>query len=252
MEDEQLLRYSRHILLPEIDLAGQERLLGARILIIGLGGLGSPAAMYLAAAGTGHLVLVDFDEVELSNLQRQIIHTSSDLNRLKVESARDRVVALNPETTVTTVGTRLGVAELDAQVGAADVVVDASDNFSTRFAINKACHGTGTPLVSGAALRFAGQVTVFLPGQESSPCYRCLYSDEPDEEERCADTGVVAPLLGVIGSVQAMEALKLVTQIGESLCGWLLVLDALTMEWRKIALNRDPDCSVCGKRKTVK
>ena len=246
MDDTQLLRYSRQILLPEIDLDGQEQLLASRVLIIGMGGLGSPVAMYLAAAGIGHLVLADFDSVELSNLQRQIIHHSDDMGRPKVDSAHDRVMALNPETKVTTIGHRMTDVQLLAQAKVANVVVDASDNFATRFAINTACHAARTALVSGAALRFTGQVTVLFPGRGDSPCYRCLYSDEPEEEERCADTGVVAPLLGVIGSVQAMETLKLVAGIGESLKGRLLLLEALDMQWREIRFARDPDCPVCS------
>ena len=247
MDDAQLLRYSRQILLPEIDVAGQQRLLGSHVLIVGLGGLGSPAAMYLAAAGVGRLTIADFDRVELSNLQRQIIHSSNDLDRLKVDSARDSLLALNPEIEVRGIARQMDASELGAATADADVVIDASDNFETRFAVNDACHRNRTALVSGAANRFAGQVCVLFPGRADSPCYRCLYADDPQaEEERCAATGVVAPLLGIIGSVQAMETLKLLTGIGATLASRVLLFDALTMEWRSVPFSRDIACPVCN------
>jgi adenylyltransferase/sulfurtransferase len=247
MNDEQLLRYSRHIMLPEMDVAGQERLLASRALLIGLGGLGSPVSMYLAAAGVGHLVLVDYDSVELSNLQRQIVHATPDLARPKVESARDRLLALNPEITITPVPTTLDEAGLAEQARAADIVIDATDNFASRFAINAACVRAGTPLVSGAAIRFEGQVTVFGNGPESA-CYRCLYSDEAGEAETCTQNGVMAPLLGIIGSVQAMEAVKILAGLPAGLDGWLLLLDGMRMEWSRVQLRRDPHCPVCALR----
>ena len=246
MDPQILLRYSRQILLPEIDIAGQQRLIDATVAVFGLGGLGSPVALYLAAAGVGRLVLVDFDTVELSNLQRQIAHQTSDLGRPKVESARDHVLALNPEVAVETVNAVLDGAELDALVARVDLVVDATDNFPSRFGLNSACYRLGKPLVSGAAIRFEGQVSVYFPGQGESPCYRCLYDDGPGTQETCAQTGVVAPLLGIVGSVQAMEALKVLMQIGEPLKGRLLLLDALRMEWHSMKFRRDPKCPVCG------
>lgn len=239
-------RYSRHLLLPEIGEAGQARIREARVLVIGLGGLGSPVAMYLAASGVGHLVLVDFDHVELSNLQRQVIHATDDIGRDKVASAKDRIRALNPEVAVTTLAYVLEDDELAAEVAKADVVVDASDNFETRFGLNALCYRLGKPLVSGAAIRMEGQVGVFDPRERESGCYRCLYTDESGEGEACAQVGVLAPLLGIIGSVQATEALKLIVGMGRPMAGRLLILDALDMEWRMLKLPRDPECPVCG------
>jgi adenylyltransferase/sulfurtransferase len=246
MDDDTLLRYSRQILLAEIDIDGQQRLLDASVAVFGLGGLGSPVALYLAAAGVGCLVLVDFDIVELSNLQRQIIHHTGALGRLKVDSARDSVRALNPGVRVETVATSLEGAALDALVADVDVVVDGTDNFPTRYAINAACCRQRRPLVSGAAIRFEGQISVYYPGAPDSPCYRCLYSDESGLNETCTQTGVVAPLLGIIGSVQALETLKVLIGIGEPLKGRLLILDALRMEWHTMRFQRDPACPVCG------
>lgn len=246
MDDQRLLRYSRQILLPAIDIAGQQKLLDASVAIFGVGGLGSPIALYLAAAGVGRLVLVDFDRVELSNLQRQIIHATGDLGRLKVESGRDRLALVNPDVSVETVAEQLEGAALDALVAAVDLVLDGTDNFPTRFALNAACFRTRRPLVSGAAIRFEGQVTVYFPGQGDSPCYRCLYDDAEAGNETCVETGVVAPLLGVIGSMQALEALKLLTGAGASLCGRLLLFDGLAGDWQTMRLRRDPQCPVCG------
>ena len=252
MNDEQLLRYSRQIMLPQFDIAGQQHLLHSHALIIGLGGLGSPVAMYLAAAGVGELTLVDFDEVDLSNLQRQIIHGQSDLKRPKVDSAADTLRELNPEIRINTVNKKLDDAALTQAVQQADVVIDASDNFATRFAINRACVHTHTPLVSGAATRLEGQVTVF-PNTlgEESPCYRCLYEDIPETEARCSETGVLASLVGIIGSIQATEAIKLLSGLGTPLTGRLLTLDASTLEFREIRLRRDPQCPICGKEKNT-
>ena len=246
MDDQLLLRYSRQILLPEIDIDGQNRLLAGAVLLIGLGGLGSPIAMYLAAAGVGRLVLVDHDHVELSNLQRQIVHGTSDLKRPKVDSARDRLHELNPHTRIETISHKLDAADFDALLPAIDVVVDATDNFDTRFLINQACAQHRKPLVSGAAIRFEGQVTVFHPGTEASPCYRCLYNNDVTGTQTCAQTGMVAPLLGIIGGVQAMETLKLLMGIGQDLSGRLLLLDALAMEWHSMRFRRDPRCPVCA------
>lgn len=247
MNDDQLLRYSRHILLPEIGVEGQEALLASRVLIVGAGGLGSPASMYLAAAGVGTIVLCDDDEVDLTNLQRQILHSEASVGMAKVESGRESLKRLNPLVNVETVHARLEGDALDARVGAADVVLDCSDNFATRHAINRACARHRKPLVSGAAIRFDGQVSVFDLRQPDSACYHCLFPEGQDVEEvRCAVMGVFAPLTGIIGTTQAAEALKLIVGCGQSLDGRLLLLDGLAMEWRGISLGRDPECAVCG------
>lgn len=242
MEDEQLLRYSRQIMLPGVDVAGQQQLLDSRVLIIGAGGLGSPVAMYLAAAGVGQLVLVDFDEVDLSNLQRQILHGSDDLGRPKVESARDTLEVINPEVETIAINCKLEDEALLAEVEQADVVVDASDNFATRFAINDACVEARKPLVSGAAIRMEGQVSVFHNERPDSPCYRCLYRDEGELAQSCSENGVLAPVVGIIGTIQATEVLKVLLGIGDTLDGRLLLLDALSMEWRSMRLKKDPAC----------
>lgn len=246
MNPQQRTRYSRHIQLVSIGVEGQRRLLHSRALIVGLGGLGSPAAMYLAASGVGHLTLADFDHVELSNLQRQIIHGTSDLGRHKVQSARDRLLELNPDVTVTALPRALDGEELEEEVARADVVLDASDNFETRFELNRTCVTARTPLVSGAAIRMEAQLSVFEPARPNCPCYRCLYSDESATAESCAAFGVLAPLLGVIGSLQAVEALKVLLGIGSRLTGRLMLFDALQMEWRSVRLRKDPRCPVCG------
>lgn len=249
MNDDQLLRYSRHILLPEIGVEGQEAILGARVLVIGAGGLGSPAAMYLAAAGVGKLVLADGDTVDLTNLQRQILHGAEGVGRLKVESGRDTLHRLNPLAQVEILPVRLEGDALDAQVAAADVVLDCCDNFATRHAVNRSCVKHRKPLVSGAAIRFDGQVSVFDLRNAESACYHCLFPEgESLEEVRCAVMGVFAPLVGIIGSTQAAEALKLIAGCGTSLDGRLLLLDGLGMEWRSVSLGRDPGCTVCGAR----
>ncbi len=248
MNDNQLLRYSRHILLPEVDIDGQERLLNAKVLIVGLGGLGAPVAMYLAASGVGELWLADHDEVDLSNLQRQIVHTTERIGASKVTSAAAALQALNPDTRLVTIDEKLGGEALAARVRDVDLVVDATDNFGVRFAINEACVASGTPLVSGAAIRLEGQVTVFDPRRADSPCYRCLYDVNEDEQLNCATSGVLAPLVGVIGSMQALEAVKLLAGVGSSLAGKLLLFDATTSQWRELKLPRDPDCPVCGAR----
>lgn len=251
MDDEEFTRYSRHLVLPQIGRAGQQRLLDSRVLVVGVGGLGSPAAMYLASAGVGCIALADFDLVELSNLQRQIIHTTADVGRLKVESGEETLKALNPRVHIVPIARVLDDEELVSEVAQADVVVDASDNFETRFALNAACVASQTPLVSGAAQRMDGQVSVFHPGLPQSPCYHCLYSDDSTEAEACSDTGVFAPLLGIVGSIQAAETLKLIIGMGESLVGRVIFLDALHMECRSLTLPRDPDCPVCADRATA-
>jgi adenylyltransferase/sulfurtransferase len=247
MNDNQLLRYSRHILLPEIGVEGQEKLLAAHALVIGAGGLGSPAALYLASAGVGTLTLADGDAVDLTNLQRQILHTTSAVGRAKAASGRDTLAKLNPEVRVVALEERLDAGRLDELVARADAVLDCSDNFATRHAVNRACVKHRRPLVSGAGVRFEGQISVFDLRREDSPCYGCLFpEDAPAEEERCAVMGVFAPLTGIIGATQAAEALKLLAGAGESLCGRLLLLDALTMEWRSIRMKKDPGCRACA------
>jgi len=247
VDDGQLLRYSRHILLPQIGVEGQERLLAARALVVGAGGLGSPAAYYLASAGVGTLALADGDSVDLTNLQRQILHRVDAVGRPKAESGRDTLGGINPECRVEAITERLAGLRLEDEVAAAAVVLDCSDNFATRHAINRACVKFGKPLVSGAAIRFDGQVAVFDSRRSDAPCYHCLFPEAEDVEEvRCAVMGVFAPLTGIVGTVQAAEALKLLIGCGTSLAGRLLLLDGLAMEWRQIAVPRDPACRVCG------
>ncbi len=246
MNDDELLRYSRQILLPEIGIEGQEKLLSSSILIIGLGGLGSPAAMYLAAAGVGHLILADIDTVDLSNLQRQIIHTTDRVGELKTRSARQGVTALNPATRVSLIEEQMDTTELDRQVAASDLVLDCTDNFTIRFSINRACIRNRTPLVSGAAIRLEGQILVIDPRVPESPCYRCLYQPDGNDMPSCAENGVAAPVTGMIGTMQAMEAIKLIAGFGETLTGRLLIVDAKTMDCRKLILPRNPSCPECG------
>ena len=246
MDDNLLLRYSRQILLPDFGIEAQERLLAARVLIVGAGGLGSPVALYLAAAGVGTLTIADSDQVDLSNLQRQILHGERDIGRAKVDSAKARLAALNPAVEVIALNSRLAGVALQEQVEAADLVVDACDNFETRFAINAACVSARRPLVSGAAIRMEGQVAVFRPDLADSPCYRCLYREGMDAEQTCAENGVLAPIVGIVGSIQALEAIKILTGIGTTLCGRLLIVDGKTLEIRTLRLRRDPDCPVCA------
>ena len=246
MKDEQLLRYSRQIMLPEMDIAGQQKLVDATVLIVGMGGLGCPAAMYLASAGVGHLIIADDDVVDLSNLQRQVAHSQAKIGEPKVLSAQQTLLGLNPDLKITPLQKRLLGAELSEAVVQADLVVDACDNFSTRFAINASCIEHGKPLVSGAAIRMEGQVAVFDSRSPQSPCYQCLYSEGDDDDTSCSQNGVMAPVVGIIGAVQAMEAIKLLCGIGESLTGRLLLLDAVTMQWREMRLPRDSSCGACG------
>ena len=247
MNDDQLLRYSRHILLPQLGLEGQEKFRQAHALIVGAGGLGSPVALYLASAGVGALTICDGDAVDLTNLQRQIVHRNDAIGMPKAESARRTLAAINPEVKVHALDERIDGARLDKLVSDAGVVLDCSDNFATRHAINRACVAHRKPLVSGAAVRFDGQVAVFDLRDAQSSCYHCLFPEHGDNEDtRCAVMGVFAPLTGVIGSMQAAEALKLIAGIGASLNDRLFLLDALTMEWRTVRLKRDPACAVCG------
>lgn len=252
MNDQQLLRYSRHILLPQIAYEGQEKLAQSHALIVGAGGLGSPVALYLGAGGVGRLTICDFDNVDMSNLQRQVIHTTASIGINKAVSARQAIQTINPEIQVETVERRSSEAEFAALAARADVVIDCSDNFATRYALNRVCVQLGKPLVSGAAIGFEGQVSVFDMRHEESPCYHCLFPDNGAQdgvgEMRCAEFGVFSPLVGMIGTTQAAEAMKLLLGIGESLQGRLLLLDALAMQWRSIKLGRDPGCTVCGDR----
>ena len=246
MKDEQLLRFSRQIMLPTMDVAGQQELVDATVLIVGMGGLGCPAAMYLSAAVVGHLIIADDDTVEITNLQRQIAHEQSNLGESKVSSAETTLKGLNPDVRITQINNRLEGDLLEKVVVSADVVVDASDNFNTRFAVNQSCLKNKKPLVSGAAIRMEGQVAVFDSENPESPCYQCLYSECDDDDASCSQNGVMAPLVGIIGSVQAMETIKLITGIGNSLVGRLLLLDATAMQWREMKLPRDPSCPACG------
>lgn len=246
MNDEQLLRYSRQILLPAVGIEGQEKLRAARVLIIGLGGLGSPAAMYLAASGVGTIVIADGDRVELSNLQRQIAHTTQTIGRPKVDSAKQTMTALNPEVTVIALAERLEHARLWEEVTRADVVLDGSDNFATRFAVNAACVAARKPLVFGAVIRMEGQLSVFDPTRPNSPCYRCLYPEGEEINETCSQTGVLASVPGIIGAIQATEAIKVLIGNEGTLIGRLLLLDAEKMEWRSVRLEKDPLCPVCS------
>lgn len=247
MNDAQLLRYSRHILLDEIGIEGQTKLLSSHALIVGAGGLGSPAALYLGSAGVGHITVVDDDLVDATNLQRQIAHKQSSIGLFKAESSRQAIADINPNVQVTSVTARADDALLGELVAQADVVIDCTDNFTTRHAINRACVKHLKPLVSGAAIRFDGQVTVYDPRSKSSPCYACVFPEtETYDETRCATMGVFAPLVGIIGSVQAAEALKLLCGVGDTLAGRLLMLDGRSMGWSEINMPRNAECGVCG------
>jgi len=246
MNDNQLLRYSRQIMLPLCDIDGQQKLLAAKVLIVGAGGLGSPASIYLAAAGVGTITIYDDDAVDLSNLQRQIAHHTPDIGMDKVISSRQTLNKINPDVDVIAVKQRLAGDQLDKEVNKADVVLDCSDNFATRFAVNKACVKHQTPLVSGAAIRFEGQVSVFTPGKNNSPCYNCLYHSDGEEPQNCASNGVIAAITGIIGSIQALETIKLIIDRGETLTGRLLLVDGLTMEFNTMNLRKNPACPSCG------
>ena len=260
LNDNQLLRYGRQILLPQIGVRGQERLLCSSALVVGAGGLGSPASMYLAAGGLGRLIIADDDEVELSNLQRQIVHASGDLGRRKTASASARLADLNPEVAVTEVDERVNLEKLRPLVAQSDVVLDCSDNFETRYALNRACWEARKPLVSAAAIRMEGQLTAFAPNERGSPCYQCLYPEHTEgrtggsteggapSDEHCATSGILSPLTGVIGSLQAIEAVKLLLGLGDTLVGRLLLFDAMQTQWREVRLTKNPDCTLCGTR----
>ncbi|MBX8567364.1 molybdopterin-synthase adenylyltransferase MoeB [Pseudomonas cichorii] len=246
LTDQELLRYSRQILLQHVDIDGQIRLKSSRALIVGLGGLGSPVALYLAAAGVGELHLADFDSVDLTNLQRQVIHDSQSIGQAKVDSAMARLTAINPEVALVAHRAALDADSLNAAVQGVDLVLDCSDNFSTREAVNAACVAAGKPLVSGAAIRLEGQLSVFDPRRAESPCYHCLYGHGSEAELTCSEAGVIGPLVGLVGSLQALEALKLLAGFGEPLVGRLLLIDALSTRFRELKVKRDPACGVCG------
>lgn len=239
-------RFSRHLSLQQIGPSGQHKLAQSHVLIIGLGGLGSPAALYLAAAGVGTLTFSDFDTVELSNLQRQIAHTSGRTGQLKTDSARTGCHDINPDCTINTIDFALEAEDLDQWVPKADVVLDCSDNFATRFAVNDACYRHKVPLVSGAAIRFDGQISVYDSRLSNSPCYRCLYGESHADADSCAQAGILGPVVGMVGCVQAIEAIKLICSIGESLVGRLVLFDGLAMQWNEIQLSRNPKCATCS------
>jgi len=246
LTDEELLRYSRQILLQQVDVDGQLKLKNSRVLIVGLGGLGSPVALYLAAAGVGELHVADFDTVDLTNLQRQIVHDTGSVGQSKVDSALRRLAAINPEIKLVAHRSALDTDSLADAVAAVDLVLDCCDNFGTREAVNKACVAARKPLVSGAAIRLEGQLSVFDSRQPTSPCYHCLYGRGSDEDLTCSEAGVLGPLVGLVGSLQALEALKILAGFGEPLVGRLLLVDAMTTRFRELRVKRDPACRVCG------
>lgn len=245
LNDEDLLRFSRQILMPRFDIAGQEALKSARVVVVGSGGLGCPVALYLGAAGVGHLTLVDDDVIELANLQRQVAFATAQIGAPKAETLADRVRSINPDVSISVVNRRLDQEGFAAEVANASLALDCSDNFATRFALNRACVAAGVPLISGAAIRGEGQVSVYDSRQPDSPCYHCLYPEQGNEDLTCSEAGVIAPLVGMIGSVQAMEAIKVISGVGRPLVGRLLILDAWEMQWREMKLAKDPDCPVC-------
>lgn len=248
LNDEELLRYSRQILMPRFDIAGQTQLKSARVLVVGAGGLGCPVALYLGAAGVGHLTLADDDQIELANLQRQIAFEQTEIGESKAERLAERVRRINPDVSVAVLTARLEGDELLRQVQSASLVIDCTDNFNTRFALNRACVAARVPLVSGAAIRGEGQLAVYDVRDEASPCYHCLYPEQGNEDLTCSEAGVIGPLVGMIGASQAMEAIKVITRVGKPLTGRLLILDAWQMEWREMKLTRDPGCPVCSGR----
>jgi adenylyltransferase/sulfurtransferase len=243
--DQQLLHYSRQIMLPHFGIEGQQRLHDAHVIIIGVGGLGSPAAMYLAAAGVGTLTLVDFDTVDNSNLQRQIVHTIDSIGESKVSSAKNTLLKINPETTIHCIDQRLTQDALETLIAEASCVIDATDNFASRFLINRACVSRKVALVSAAAIQFEGQISVFDLRKEDSACYACLYAEAGEENTNCSDNGILAPVVGILGSMQALEAIKVICGIGDTLQNRLLIFDALSMQWRTMRLKKDPGCAVC-------
>ena len=246
MNDHELLRYSKQIMLPQIDIEGQQKINDSTILIIGMGGLGSPTALYLAAAGVGHIIIADFDQVELSNLQRQIIHSTSDIGDDKVNSAKTKLLELNPNITVTVANEIMHSDNLASLIKDVDIVLDGTDNFESRFEINKACVECHKPLISAAVIRFEGQISVFKGYEVDQPCYQCLYSEQGDGRESCVENGVLAPVAGLVGTIQALQAIKVLLGIGDQLCGTLLLIDGLDLSFRKVKIAKDSECSICG------
>jgi len=246
MNDHELLRYSKQIMLPQIDIEGQQKINDSTILIIGMGGLGSPTALYLAAAGVGHIIIADFDQVELSNLQRQIIHSTSDIGDDKVNSAKTKLLELNPNITVTVANEIMHSDNLASLIKDVDIVLDGTDNFESRFEINKACVECHKPLISAAVIRFEGQISVFKGYEVGQPCYQCLYSEQGDGRESCVENGVLAPVAGLVGTIQALQAIKVLLDLGEQLCGELLLIDGLDLSFRKVKIAKDSECSICG------
>jgi len=246
MDDQELLRYSKQIMLPQIDVEGQQKIIDSTMLIIGMGGLGSPTALYLAAAGVGHIMIADFDQVELSNLQRQIIHRTSDIGDDKVNSAKAKLLELNPNIKVTIANEIVHTDNLSSLIKDVDIVLDGTDNFESRFEINKACVEFQKPLVSAAVIRLEGQISVFKGYEIDQPCYQCLYSEEGGENESCVQNGVLAPVAGLVGTIQALQAIKVLLDLGEQLCGVLLLVDALDLSFRKVKIVKDSECPICG------
>jgi len=246
MNDHELLRYSKQIMLPQIDIEGQQKINDSTILIIGMGGLGSPTALYLAATGVGHIIIADFDQVELSNLQRQIIHSTSDIGDDKVNSAKSKLLELNPNITVTVVNEIMHSDNLSSLIQDVDIVLDGTDNFESRFEINKACVEHHKPLISAAVIRFEGQISVFKGYEVEQPCYQCLYSEQGDGRESCVENGVLAPVAGLVGTIQALQAIKVLLGLGEQLCGELLLIDGLDLSFRKVKIVKDSECPICG------
>ncbi len=246
MNDQELLRYSKQIMLPQIDVEGQQKIIDSKMLIVGMGGLGSPTALYLAAAGVGHIMIADFDQVELSNLQRQIIHRTSDIGDDKVNSAKVKLLELNPNIKVTIANEIVHTDNLSSLIKDVDIVLDGTDNFESRFEINKACVEFKKPLVSAAVIRLEGQISVFKGYEKDQPCYQCLYSEEGGENESCVQNGVLAPVAGLVGTIQALQAIKVLLDLGEQLCGLLLLVDALDLSFRKVKIVKDSECPICG------
>ena len=246
MNDQELLRYSKQIMLPQIDVEGQQKIIDSTMLIIGMGGLGSPTALYLAAAGVGHIIIADFDQVELSNLQRQIIHRTSDIGDDKVNSAKSKLLELNPNIKVTIANELVHTDNLSSLIKGVDIVLDGTDNFESRFEINKACVEFQKPLVSAAVIRLEGQISVFKGYEKDQPCYQCLYSEEGSGRENCVENGVLAPVAGLIGTIQALQAIKVLLNLGEQLCGVLMLVDALDLSFRKVKIVKDSECPICG------
>ena len=246
MNDHELLRYSKQIMLPQIDVEGQQKIIDSTMLIIGMGGLGSPTALYLAAAGVGHLIIADFDQVELSNLQRQIIHRTADIGEDKVDSAKAKLLELNSNITVTVANEIIHSDNLASLIKDVDIVLDGTDNFESRFEINKACVECHKPLISAAVIRFEGQISVFKGYEVDQPCYQCLYSEQGDGRESCVENGVLAPVAGLVGTIQALQAIKVLLGLGEQLCGELLLIDGLDLSFRKVKIVKEPECPICG------